>query len=276
MLDKGIIAKLEEPFDESRVKTKTVPNRPAASYLESYDVIKKANEVFGYGGWGTRIVDVKDYEVGGKTACMVVLELMIEGALPRQDVGVVVAAQSRDKELTPEALETALKGAASDALKRAFRHFGTQFGNDLYDKERNNGKTAARPAAQPAPRSTPQPARERTQAEDAAQLKRWLEKKAEAAKKLKGQITENQIGYLNGLLCTIFGAGELDERDRHAFLDYIFGVLTSKQLTKAQASALIEWAKDGDEGEVHPIAKAEAQVVLRTYAQEHGQQEMPL
>jgi len=268
MLDKGIVAKLEEPFDESRVKSKKVPGRPDASYLESYDVIKKANEVFGYGGWGTRIANQGIHEAGGKTVCVVTLEVTVEGCLPREDVGVVVAAQKQGGPLTAEALETAIKGAVSDALKRAMRHFGTQFGNDLYDKERDNGKKAAR--------SAPQPARGRTQAKDAVQLKGWLEKKAEGAKKLKGEITENQIGYLNGLLCGIFGKDELDEHDRHAFLDYIFGVLTSKQLTKAQASALIEWAKDGDEGEVHPIARAEGQLVLRTYAQEHGQQELAL
>ena len=272
MLDKEIVARLEESFDESRVKSRAVAGRET-SYLESYDVIKKANEVFGYGGWGTELQSVDIRETGGKTLAIATLRLNVDGCLSREDVGVVVAAHKRGESPSPEALETAVKGAVSDALKRALRHFGAQFGNDLYDKDRDNGKKAARAKSKKADR--PQPTRERTQAKDAAQLKGWLEKKAKGIE-YEGGITENQIGYLNGLLCDIFGKDELDERDRHAFLDYIYGVLTSKQLTKAQASALIEWAKDGDEGEVHPIARAEGQLVLHTYAQEHGQEEMPL
>jgi hypothetical protein len=36
---------------------------------------------------------------------------------------------------TPEALDMALAGSATDCLKRCFRQLGSQFGNDLYDKE---------------------------------------------------------------------------------------------------------------------------------------------
>ena len=36
---------------------------------------------------------------------------------------------------TPEALDTALSGAATDCLKRCFRQCGDQFGLSLYDKE---------------------------------------------------------------------------------------------------------------------------------------------
>ena len=52
---------------------------------------------------------------------------------------------------SPEALETAIKGAVSDALKRAMRHFGKQFGNSLYDKERNGqGAKQEKPQAKKA------------------------------------------------------------------------------------------------------------------------------
>lgn len=36
---------------------------------------------------------------------------------------------------TPEALDMALAGSATDCLKRCFRQLGEQFGNSLYDKE---------------------------------------------------------------------------------------------------------------------------------------------
>jgi len=138
-MDQKIIGKLEAEFDEKRVKTRAVGDRQV-SYLEAYDVIDKANEVFGYGAWGTTIIDLELHETGGKTACVVTLELSVEGCFARQDVGVCVAASGRGQELSPEALETAIKGAASDALKRAMRHFGKQFGNSLYDKERANSQ----------------------------------------------------------------------------------------------------------------------------------------
>jgi len=131
-MDREIIDKLEADFDESRVKIKKVKGRPDADYLEAYDVINKANEIFGYGRWGTEITNQGIHEAGGRTVCVVTLELSVDGCLPRQDVGVNISAGG-----SPEALETAIKGAASDALKRAMRHFGKQFGNDLYDKDRN-------------------------------------------------------------------------------------------------------------------------------------------
>jgi hypothetical protein len=42
---------------------------------------------------------------------------------------------------TPEAHEMAVAGAVTDAMKRAFRQFGSQFGNSLYDRDASpNGK----------------------------------------------------------------------------------------------------------------------------------------
>ena len=269
-MNKEIIAKLEAEFDEKRVKTRAVGDRQV-SYLEAYDVIDKANEVFGYGAWGTAIIDLELHETGGKTACVVTLELSVEGCFARQDVGVCVAASGRGQELSPEALETAIKGAASDALKRAMRHFGKQFGNSLYDKERANSQGVKQ--EKPQPKKAAAPKGERKSAGSADQLKGWLEAKASKSK-LKGEISDAQVGFLAGLLSEIFGPDEMGEHDRHAFLDYIFGTLSSKELNKAQASALIEWAKDGDG--VSPVAKAEAVLVLNHVQKDAGQQEMEI
>lgn len=129
-LPKEIIAKLEAEFDQGRVKLKKIQGRPDAEYLESYDVINKANEVFGYGGWGTQVINVQMVPVDNKTVCIATVQLNVDGCLSRQDVGVVVSAGD-----SPQALETAAKGAVSDGIKRNFRHFGKQFGNDLYAKD---------------------------------------------------------------------------------------------------------------------------------------------
>ena len=257
-MDQKIIDKLEDDFDEGRVK-KRETGYGEADYLAAYDVINKANEVFGYGAWGTTIISLDLHETGGRTTCVVTLELSVDGCLPRQDVGVNISAGG-----SPEALETAIKGAASDALKRAMRHFGKQFGNSLYDKDRDNGHKATTPVTTKGPRQI---------AASADQLKGWLEAKASKST-LKGAISDAQVGFLAGLLSEIFGPDEMGEHDRHAFLDYIFGTLSSKELNKAQASSLIEWAKDGDG--VNPAAKAEARLVLNRVQQEAGQLELPL
>jgi hypothetical protein len=49
---------------------------------------------------------------------------------------------------SPEALDTALSGAATDCLKRCFRQLGDQFGLSLYDKD--NPQTNSKPAAEKA------------------------------------------------------------------------------------------------------------------------------
>ena len=136
MLDKEIIDKLEAPFDEGRVKQKQIAGREA-DYLEGYDVIDKANEVFGYGQWGMEVTDLDISPMGERFVVRSVVRLQVANCLPRDDVGVNISAGPK-----AEALETAVKGAVTDAMKRAFRHFGAQFGNSLYDKERYNGRKA--------------------------------------------------------------------------------------------------------------------------------------
>ena len=138
MMEPDVIDRLEGPFDTKRVKQKDT-SWGSAGYLESYDVINTANYIFGYGGWGTKVVNVEMIPADGKTICVATLELEVEGSLPRQDVGVVISAGGK-----PEALETAIKGAASDALKRCFRQFGKQFGNDLYAKGQKKPTKAAK------------------------------------------------------------------------------------------------------------------------------------
>ena len=58
--------------------------------------------------------------------------------------------------LTGDHYDTASKGAVSDALKRALRTFGAQFGNSLYDKGRH-GQAQPKPQTQ-RPRKTKAPA----------------------------------------------------------------------------------------------------------------------
>ena len=53
--------------------------------------------------------------------------------------------------------ENAVKGAETDAIKRALRTFGNQFGLPLYDKEENAENLTRGSEPAPKPRPTPQP-----------------------------------------------------------------------------------------------------------------------
>ena len=73
------------------------------------------------------------------------VRVSVAGALPRTDVGVHPVAEE-----TFDGHDTAIKGAVTDGLKRAFRSFGVQFGNAFYGDQPQVG-TAPQPQRVPAP-----------------------------------------------------------------------------------------------------------------------------
>lgn len=81
-------------------------------------------------------------------------------------------------------------------------------------------------------------------------------------------ITDKQQGYVCGLLGKVLGGGESGDVARHQVLEFLFGVSSSKRLTKAQGSVLIEWLIDGANGEVHEA--------LDAWGAERGQLRMEL
>ena len=144
-------------------------------YLEGHVVIDQANRIFGYGGWGYELVgdvtmrqvetvDTQTGEVKVASAYNAPVRVTVAGALPRTDIGVHPVAED-----TLDGHDTAIKGAVTDGMKRAFRSFGVQFGNGFYgDQSPANGSaaTAARPSpgaaqrrVQPAPDAAQGPRR---------------------------------------------------------------------------------------------------------------------
>ena len=106
-------------------------------YLEGHAVIDQANLIFGYGGWGYELVgdvtlrqiETVDPQTGEiKTTCAysAPVRVTVAGALPRTDTGVHPVAED-----TLDGHDTAIKGAVTDGMKRAFRSFGIQFGNGI-------------------------------------------------------------------------------------------------------------------------------------------------
>ena len=107
-------------------------------YLEGHVVIEQANRIFGHGGWGYELVgdvtlrqietvDAQTGEVKVTSGYSAPVRVTVAGALPRTDIGVHSVAEE-----TFDGHDTAMKGAVTDGLKRAFRSFGVQFGNGFY------------------------------------------------------------------------------------------------------------------------------------------------
>lgn len=138
------IQALRYNLDGSRVKTRQQGNINL-SYLEGYDLIDTANTVFGFGNWSYSIstleqvseeINEKNNKVIGYKAVVnvVVQDLHHSKHTSREDCGfgTGIAKQYAD------AHESGAKEAVTDALKRALRTFGSQFGNALYDKQQRN------------------------------------------------------------------------------------------------------------------------------------------
>ena len=145
-LPASITEKLAQPLDANLVSQRRGRGNRGFSYLEGRTAIDQANRIFGFGGWGHEVVggvtlreldqvDARTGEVKRIRAYSATVRVTVPGVPPRTDVGFRPVSDE-----TAEGHETAYKGAVTDALKRALRTFGQQFGNSLY------GDVATQPA----------------------------------------------------------------------------------------------------------------------------------
>ena len=129
---------LAQPLDTELVSQRKGRGGRTFDYLEGHIVIDQANRIFGYGGWGVELVgdvtlrtietvDPQTGEVKVSLAYSAPVRVTVAGALPRIDIGVHPLTEE-----TVDGHDTALKGAVTDGMKRAFRSFGVQFGNSFY------------------------------------------------------------------------------------------------------------------------------------------------
>jgi len=136
--DNNKLEKLNQDLDLTRVKTRTQSGR-SVHYLEGHDIITIANEIFGFGGWSYEPVgEVKTDKTGegylAKATVKVSVVLEDGTTISRTDIGRCAVACKAGEAPKADSVDTAEKGAVTDALKRALRSFGNQFGNSLYDK----------------------------------------------------------------------------------------------------------------------------------------------
>jgi DNA repair and recombination protein RAD52 len=134
------------------------------TYTEGWKVINLANEVFGFNGWSTAVVnitcDFADYDPNTQrhtVGIAAIVRVTLRDGTYHEDTGYGMMENSKSKAaafdkarhdassliffvpfvLTPVSGSTfqCRKEAVTDALKRALRNFGNLLGNCLYDKE---------------------------------------------------------------------------------------------------------------------------------------------
>jgi len=141
-----LTARLNAPLPRDAVKTRKQGGSSLA-YVEGWWIIQQANVFFGYDGWESRVIelreaDLSNYEKNGREmfrcsyTCL--MEVSMKG-VTHQDVGVGTGFAGAPG----DAIEGAAKEAVTDALKRCARYWGNQFGLSLYDDEKKGVETAS-------------------------------------------------------------------------------------------------------------------------------------
>lgn len=130
---KAILSKLNEPFDVKAIKTRKVGSK-MASYLEGMTVINRLNDILWEYGWDFVVLEWREAKatMGGKEVRVVEVlgRLKIYGIGEKDAFGIQEMQGGADM----------LKGAATDALKKAASWFGVGaelYGEDYEDEKRN-------------------------------------------------------------------------------------------------------------------------------------------
>ena len=134
---------LQSELSKDRIKVRDKANIKL-SYLEGFDIIDTANNIFGFGGWAYTISSLEQVsqEVNANQNVVVCYKAIVKvdvydidhsTMISRQDVGFGTGVARN----LADAHENSAKEAVTDALKRSLRSFGNQFGNSLYDKSKS-------------------------------------------------------------------------------------------------------------------------------------------
>ena len=134
---------LQSELSTDRIKVRDKANIKL-SYLEGFDIIDTANNIFGYGNWAYTISSLEQVsqEVNANQNVVICYKAIVKvdvydidhsTMISRQDVGFGTGVARN----LADAHENSAKEAVTDALKRSLRSFGNQFGNSLYDKSKS-------------------------------------------------------------------------------------------------------------------------------------------
>lgn len=138
---------LGQPMPREHVATREGGGGKALSYIEGHLVMREMNDIFSAGGWSyeceaTQVVAAEGVSKSGKPQWRVTYTsrcVLVVGACRIADYG---AGHGIDADLGA-AIESAIKEAATDSLKRCCKTLGDRLGLALYDKQQRNVADAA-------------------------------------------------------------------------------------------------------------------------------------
>ena len=132
-------SRLEKQLGPEYISSRAGPSGQKVHYLAAEKCIQLANEVFGFNGWSSQIMDVQVDFVDENTNTLkvslglsVIVRVTLRDGTFHEDVGYGHMENCKGK---AAAFEKAKKEGTTDALKRALRNFGNVLGNCIYDKD---------------------------------------------------------------------------------------------------------------------------------------------
>lgn len=136
---------LAMPLDPAAIKP--APKGKFGEYVDGYHVITEANRIFGFDGWSYEITRLEQASGGlvdlngnngpyqqYRCSFLCTVRVTVLGGVIRE--GAAVGMGNGKPENISDVVESAVKEAETDALKRALRSFGNTFGLALYEKDR--------------------------------------------------------------------------------------------------------------------------------------------
>jgi len=136
---------LSKPLDTRVIKP--APQGKFGEYVDGLHVIQEANRIFGFDGWSYRVTRLEQascevFTLNGKqgeyqqvrVSYMCSVLVVVNGEVNRE--GCAVGVGNGRPENIGDVIESAVKEAETDALKRALRTFGNTFGLALYEKDK--------------------------------------------------------------------------------------------------------------------------------------------
>jgi len=132
------VRQLKAKLDAKHVKTRKA-NGTDLHYVEGWHVIAEANRIFGYDAWDRRTLASRCVWSGAAGAHHeAAYTAKVRVSVRAGDITIVREGSGSGEAKAPspgQAHELALKGAETDATKRALATFGNPFGLALYDRE---------------------------------------------------------------------------------------------------------------------------------------------
>src|SRR5688572_21643401 len=129
---------LKAKLDAQYIKTRKA-NGADLHYVEGWHVIAEANRIFGYDAWDRRtLVSRCVWNAANGSHYLAAYTAKVRVSVRARDVIITREGSGSCEAKAPspgQAHELALKGAETDATKRALATFGNPFGLALYDRE---------------------------------------------------------------------------------------------------------------------------------------------